>query len=99
VISTLLTDSEGTVNAMKSELNAMGIEVNAAGADQHVPFTLPASMLKHLVFYSVKCLNMMLCRTRMDMVSPREAFTGRKIDYKLAFGPIYRMSANKMLNR
>jgi hypothetical protein len=111
VISTLLTDSEGAVKAMKSELNAMGIEVNSAGAGQHVPvienkirqikeriravlntlpFTLPASMLKNLVFYSVKCLNMMPCRTRMDMVSPREAFTGRKIDYRLdlraAFG-------------
>ena len=55
-----------------------------------LPFNLPSTMMKHLVSYAVSSLNMMPCGTRVDNISPREAFTGRKIDYKrdlkVAFG-------------
>jgi hypothetical protein len=56
-----------------------------------LPFLLPRSLLKHLVAYAVSRINMIPTTTiRSDGVSPREAFTGRRVDYKIdlriAFG-------------
>lgn len=55
-----------------------------------LPYTLPETLMKWLVSYSVSRLNMLPCGTRMDPTSPREIFTGRKIDFnrdlKLCFG-------------
>jgi hypothetical protein len=42
-----------------------------------LPFNLLASMMKHLVARAISSLNMMQ-GTRVDNISPREAFTGRK---------------------
>jgi hypothetical protein len=42
-------------------------------------------MMKHLAAHAVSSLNMMPCNTRVDNISPREAFTGSKIDYKRDF--------------
>jgi hypothetical protein len=40
-------------------------------------------MMKHLVSHVVSSLNIMPCGTRDQYnISPREIFTGRKIDYK-----------------
>lgn len=55
-----------------------------------LPYTLPANLLKWLVMFSVSRLNMLPCGTRVDTTSPREIFTGRKLDFKrdlkLCFG-------------
>jgi hypothetical protein len=55
-----------------------------------LPFNLPATMMKQLVSQLLSSLNMMPCGTQVDNISPNEAFTGRKIDYKrglkVAFG-------------
>jgi hypothetical protein len=55
-----------------------------------LPFNLPATTMKYLVANTVSSLNMMPCGTPVDNISPREAVTGRKIDYKrnltVAFG-------------
>jgi hypothetical protein len=56
-----------------------------------LPYLLPRSLLKHLISYVVSRINMVpTTTTRLDGVSPREAFIGRKADYKLdcriAFG-------------
>ena len=56
-----------------------------------LPFLLPRSLLKHLVAYAVSRINMIpTTAVRSDGISPREAFTGRrmdcKVDLRIAFG-------------
>jgi hypothetical protein len=53
-------------------------------------FTLPFPLLKWLVYYCVSRINMLPSRLRDNLVSPREAFLGRKTDFnrdlRIAFG-------------
>ena len=47
-----------------------------------LPFQLPFSLMRFLVFFCVSRLNIMPRGTRVDERSPRELLTGRKLDYK-----------------
>jgi len=55
-----------------------------------LPYTLPASFMKHLVKFITICINVVPSHTRADSVSPREAFTGLKMncktDLRVGFG-------------
>jgi hypothetical protein len=45
-----------------------------------LPYTLPESMMKWLIFYCISRLNMHPSNTMMDSTCPRENFSGRKIN-------------------
>jgi hypothetical protein len=47
-----------------------------------LPFILPTSLLRYLVSNAVMGINMMPSLLCVDQTSPREAFTGRKCDFK-----------------
>ena len=47
-----------------------------------LPYRLPKQLVKYLVFYCVSRVNMLPRSTSVDRTSPREAFTGRKTDYR-----------------
>jgi hypothetical protein len=47
-----------------------------------MPYKLYSVLLMWLVYFCVSRLNMMPCRTRMNPISPHEALTGRKLDFK-----------------
>lgn len=64
-----------------------------------LPFLLPRSLLKHLVKYVVNRINMIPSDVnRSDGVSPREAFIGRRVDFKIdcriAFGACVQVRTN-----
>ena len=104
----VLTDGEGAVAALTTDLQLMGILVNPTGAGSHVavverkigvtkgrvrghlntlPFALCVSLVVWLVFYCVSRLNLIpTSTTSAENVSPREAFTGTRIDYKRDLG-------------
>ena len=103
-VKTVLTDGEGAIAKLTTELNAAGIAVNPASAGKHVPvvenkirqvkervratlhdlpYELPHVLMKYLVYFCVNRLNLLPSHLRMDKVSPMEALTGRKIDYKI----------------
>ena len=49
-----------------------------------LPYTLTNMMIVYLVYYAVRCINMFPKKGSVDPdQSPREMFTGRKVDYKL----------------
>jgi hypothetical protein len=48
-----------------------------------LPYTLPSSLLIFLVYFCISRMNMMPSGTRVDSISPREGFLGRKLDYKI----------------
>jgi hypothetical protein len=48
-----------------------------------LPFSLNSTLLVWLVLFSVSRINLMPRSVRMDRHSPRDAFTGRKLDYNL----------------
>jgi hypothetical protein len=101
----ILDDGEGAVFTMTDYLQSIGatgqhvpvIENKIRQIKECVRaflntllFNLPTTVTKHLVSPVVSSLNMMPCGTRVDKISPREEFSGRKIDYKrdlkVAFG-------------
>ena len=45
-------------------------------------FTLPLILIPWLVYFCVSRINMLPSRGNMDLTSPRENFTGRKVDFK-----------------
>lgn len=47
-----------------------------------LPYTLPLSLLPYLVMFCVTRIGMIPSHTRTNRVSPREGFTGRKVDFK-----------------
>ena len=47
-----------------------------------LPYKLPLSLLPWLIKYSTYCTNIIPSSTNEEFVSPREMFTGRKLDYK-----------------
>ena len=47
-----------------------------------LPYTVPESLMRYLVLFCVSRINMLPSSTRVDRTSPRELFTGRKVDYK-----------------
>ena len=47
-----------------------------------LPYTLPDSLKHWVIFFAVNRINMQPTTSRGDQICPREAFTGRKIDYK-----------------
>lgn len=55
-----------------------------------LPYTLPASFMQYLCNFVAFCLNVVPSHTRMDSISPREAFSGRKLnaktDLRVSFG-------------
>ena len=55
-----------------------------------LPYKLPKKLTPYLVYHCVQRLNIMPSNVRMDSISPREAFTGRRTDYnidtRVAFG-------------
>lgn len=55
-----------------------------------LPYSLPANLLPYLVYYCATRVNMAPSSLRSDKASPRELFTGRKIDYatdlRVSFG-------------
>jgi hypothetical protein len=68
-----------------------------------LPFTLAASLMVWLVAFCVSRLNMMPSSLRMDAVCPKEAFTGRKLDFKkdvpFGFGDYEQMRVNNITNK
>ena len=47
-----------------------------------LPFKLPKALLSYALRYCIGCINMQPSSLRQDAISPREAFTGIKVDAK-----------------
>ena len=111
VVSSILSDHEGGLVALKPNLERLGIKINIAGPDQHVPaienriktvkervrctlhslpLQLPLSPLQVVVMFFVSRINLFPSTLRSDKISPSEAFSGLKTnfkrDVKLGFG-------------
>lgn len=52
------------------------------GIITNLPYELPLHLHKFLVYFVLNRMNMMPCSSRVDTTSPREMFTGRKVDFK-----------------
>jgi hypothetical protein len=68
-----------------------------------LPYRCPFLFIPYLVYYCVMHINMMPKSTSVDRISPREEFTGRKINYKtdvrVSFGSYYQIpTANLIKN-
>ena len=50
-----------------------------------LPYNLPKLVLDHLVFHSVKSINILPNNTLNNIISPTEIMTGRKLDLKTQF--------------
>ena len=58
------------------------IKEHARSVYNTLPFKLPAKMLPYLIFFAVSRINLVPHRGGPHNVSPREAFTGIKVDFK-----------------
>ena len=72
------------------------IKERCRGIINTLPFTLGKDLIKWLVYYVVSRLNLIPSSTSVNRISAREAFTGRKTDYKrdvrVAFGEYCQVS-------
>lgn len=61
-----------------------------------LPFTLPSQLMSYLVDYVVMNINIFPKTTSLNKISPRELFTGRKLNYKrdmrISFGDYAQVS-------
>jgi hypothetical protein len=95
----IVTDGEGLVAKLLTELNAPGVEVDISRAGGHVarvediglkerhhlPFITSLLVLLMLIFYCVSRLNYEPSSVRGWTASPRELFSGRKANVKRDF--------------
>jgi hypothetical protein len=110
-ISTIHSDGEGAIAAIKREIEDMGYEVDLRAPGQHdpyierkiqtvkgtarailsvLPFLLPIELFIWLMQYATYCTNLQPHKAGYLGLSPREAFTGRKL--MLAMPPILTMA-------
>ena len=106
VVTTIMSDGEGSIGAVASELKMLGI-VEISGAGGHVsrverririikervrahmshklPYTLTNLGIAMLVLFCVSRINFQPSHSRNDGTSPRELFSGRRVEAKLDF--------------
>eukprot|EP01040_Poterioochromonas_malhamensis_P013796 gene13796-15214_t len=68
-----------------------------------LPFRVPKSFMKHLVNYVINKINSLPKSTVVSNISPREIFTGRKINYKrdlrFGFGDYCQIETPSVINK
>jgi hypothetical protein len=66
-----------------------------------IPYMLTVQLLIFLVYFCVQAINMFPQRTREHMISPRELFCGRKLDYsrdcRIEFGEYVQIHEDDMI--
>ena len=102
-----MTDGEGSIGSVATDLKMLGIELDISGAGGHVsrverrirtikervrahishklPYSLTALRIAMLVLFCVSRMKFQASRSRTDGPSPRELFSGRRVDAKLDF--------------
>ena len=107
LVAVIMTDGEGAIGAVASELRQMGIELDVSGAGGHVsrierrirmikervrahiahklPYNLTTLGIAMLVLFCVSRLNFQVSHSRVGGASPRELFSGRRVDGALDF--------------
>ena len=106
-VTTIMSDGEGSIGSIATELKMLGVEIDISGAGGHVsrverrirtikervrahmnhkiPYTLTTLGIAMLVLFCVSRMNFQPSHSRSDGPSPRELFSGRRIDAKLDF--------------
>ena len=106
-VTLIMTDGEGAIGAIATELRQMGIELDVSGAGGHVsrverrirmieervrahvshklPYNLTTLGIAMLVLFCVSRINLQVSQSRNGGSSPRELFSGRKVDGGLDF--------------
>ena len=102
-----MSDEEGSIGAIATELKILGVELDISGAGGHVsrverriraikervrvhmshklPYTLTTLGIAMLVLFCVSRINFQPSHSRSEKPSPRELFSGRRVDAKLDF--------------
>ena len=103
----IMTDGEGAIGALATEIKGLGIELDISGAGGHVarierrirmvkervrahmshkiPYALTTLGIAMLVLFCVSRINFQISNTRNGGPSPREIFTGRRVDGRMDF--------------
>ena len=106
-VTLIMTDGEGAIGAVATELRQMGIELDVSGTGGHVsrierrirvikervrahvshklPYNLTTLGIAMLLLFCVSRLNFQVSHSRIGGASPRELFSGRRVDGALDF--------------
>ena len=66
----------------ESSINTISYTIKKFAACNRLPYTIPSSLLGHLLSYVVRCINIIPSQHSEDKLSAREKYLGRKTDVK-----------------